>query len=200
MKFDGDITTEIKFENTLLRNGIISEKDKQTLANEFDKTVGDNTSDSDSMFDTIISTASSFSSDNHATRDTFESELNKNNRDTTFESELIKVTANNSSVAAKQSGCDYQTSTPIDFNLQLDVGNLAVQEMIARVRTLPKTSAEASEQMRIYNELLSLDTTTSTSVDLPECSPIVKESLKKVGKSSKKGAEAVLTAILINIV
>ena len=199
MKFDGDITTEIKFENTLLRNGIISEKDKQTLANVFDKTVGDNTSDSDSMFDTL-STASSFSSDKHATRDTFESELNKNNRDTTFESELIKVTTNNSSAAAKQSGCDYQTSTPIDFNLQLDVGNLAVQEMIARVRTLPKTSAEASEQMRIYNELLSLDTTTSTSVDIPECSPIVKESLKKVGKSSKKGAEAVLTAILINIV
>ena len=170
-----DLSDEIQFENTLLRNGIISPSVEEKLANIYDNAYRDA---ADSMLDTLsIYTASDLFSD-------------VNNSDEC--KDPIKAPAPRHS---NKDGLVYAftTSTPLRSDC-----NVYAELFAANVNlNNEKGTYEATEEVKRPEDLLSgtLLRTQSTKT----CLPKIRKSMKKLKRCSKKGAATALTVILTNI-
>ena len=196
-----NITNDVEFEGTLLRNGILSLGDQMKLADDYDEHIGNV---SDSMFD-----------HNHTEySDNLAELVEANPKPTDVKSDLRKLvelevtvhddktcdyTDTGRSLANKTCLCFYKTSTPVrmEFNSYDEIVIPVDWKKKGRVRL--QSTQDNLEEMRVSDDLLA-DALASSVLHQGTCSPGVKNSLRKLRKSSKKGAIDVLTVVLSNIV
>ena len=101
-----DLSEDIQFENTLLRNGIISPSVEEKLANFFDDAYKDIDSNGDSMLDTVsVYTASDLSHSNNCNP-------NNNVFDTPTDT-LDNIAKVGEHTANEDCSCVFTTSTPV---------------------------------------------------------------------------------------
>ena len=195
-----NITNDVEFEGTLLRNGILSLGDQMKLADDYDEHIGNV---SDSMFD-----------NNHTEYSDNLAELVEANpkpsglgRDlrklvqlevTVHDDKNCDYTETAGSLANKTCLCFYKTSTPVrmEFN-SYDEIVIPAEGKKKRVRL--QSTQDNLEELRVSDDLLA-EALASSVLHQGTCSPGVKNSLRKLRKSSKKGAIDVLTVVLSNIV
>ena len=226
-----DITNEVAFEGTLLRNGIMSLSDELKFATDYDKILQDN---SDSMFDENKSMLE------NETRTSFSQNLEENillgdyyscdNK--ILEEDLrpiprvekvpkkilkpIKIVDSELELTHQDANCDYdfvnntclcfyKTSTPVrvEFDPYEEIFPAPApsgQQMLRKVLKL-QTTEDNLQEMRDSEEMLADALAVSVmSSHQGSCSPRVKQSLKKIGKHSKRGAITVFTSVLSSIV
>ena len=195
-----NITNDVEFEGTLLRNGILSLGDQMKLADDYDEHLGNV---SDSMFD-----------NNHSDySDNLAELVEANPKPPGVKSDLRKLvepevtvhddktcdyTDTAGSLANKTCLCFYKTSTPVrmEFN-SYDEIVIPAEGKKKRVRL--QSTQDNLEELRVSDDLLA-EALASSVLHQGTCSPGVKNSLRKLRKSSKKGAIDVLTVVLSNIV
>ena len=195
-----NITNDVEFEGTLLRNGILSLGDQMKLADDYDEHIGNV---SDSMFD-----------NNHTEySDNLAELVEANPKPSGLERDLRKLvqlevtvhddkncdyTETAGSLANKTCLCFYKTSTPVrmEFN-SYDEIVIPAEGKKKRVRL--QSTQDNLEELRVSDDLLA-EALASSVLHQGTCSPGVKKSLRKLRKSSKKGAIDVLTVVLSNIV
>ena len=188
MTTKADLTDEIKFENTLLRNGIVSPSVEEKLANIYDLTLRDT---ADHVEDSLLDSISIYSTSDLAHSD--ESNKTKNEAATdTFENKNSTADCTIGNVCL----CVYQTSTPV--RLEFDpYSELFPKQFEGKIQTL-QTLEDNLKEMKMAEDLLAETLARKECVKM--CFPKLKKSLKRVRKSSKKGAISALTIILTNIV
>ena len=195
-----NITNDVEFEGTLLRNGILSLGDQMKLADDYDEHIGNV---SDSMFDNNHTEYS----DNLAElveANPKPSGVGKDLRKlvqlevTVHDDKNCDYTETAGSLANKTCLCFYKTSTPVrmEFN-SYDEIVIPAEGMKKRVRL--QSTQDNLEELRVSDDLLA-EALASSVLHQGTCSPGVKNSLRKLRKSSKKGAIDVLTVVLSNIV
>ena len=195
-----NITNDVEFEGTLLRNGILSLGDQMKLADDYDEHIGNV---SDSMFD-----------NNHTEySDNLAELVEANPKPSVVGKDLRKLvqlevtvhddkncdyTETAGSLANKTCLCFYKTSTPVrmEFN-SYDEIVIPAEGKKKRVRL--QSTQDNLEELRVSDDLLA-EALASSVLHQGTCSPGVKNSLRKLRKSSKKGAIDVLTVVLSNIV
>ena len=204
-----NITNDVEFEGTLLRNGILSLGDQMKLADDYDEHIGNV---SDSMFD-----------NNHTEYSDNLAELVEANpkpsgvgRDlrklvqlevTVHDDKNCDYTETAGSLANKTCLCFYKTSTPVrmEFNSYDEIvippppppAGGGVGKVKRRVL---QSTQDNLEELRVSEELLAEALMGSSVLQQGSCSPGVKSSLRRLRKTSKKGALDVLTVVLSNIV
>ena len=225
----GDITNEVVFEGTMLRNGIMSLSDELKFATRYDRIVNNG---SDSMFDRNNSetlTDSTLSeallcretlpedtlSDNldenvfkkpkDEAEDILEPDLRRTERSYEMPKNVpeVELTHNNATCdydfVNNTCQCYYKTSTPVRVHFDPYEQVFPLQDMRKKVLKL-QTTAENMEEIKCADDMLENALALSvSSVYQTNCSPRVKKSLKKISESSKKGALTVFTAVLTNI-
>lgn len=195
-----NITNDVEFEGTLLRNGILSLGDQMKLADDYDEHIGNV---SDSMFDNNHTEYS----DNLAElveANPKPSGVGKDLRKlvqlevTVHDDKNCDYTETAGSLANKTCLCFYKTSTPVrmEFN-SYDEIVIPAEGKKKRVRL--QSTQDNLEELRVSDDLLA-EALASSVLHQGTCSPGVKNSLRKLRKSSKKGAIDVLTVVLSNIV
>ena len=205
-----NITNDVEFEGTLLRNGILSLGDQMKLADDYDEHIGNV---SDSMFD----------NDQTEYSDNLAELVEANPKPAGVKSDLRKLvelevtvhdekncdyTATGGSLANKTCLCFYKTSTPVrmEFNSYDEIvipppppaGGGVGGKVKRRVRL--QSTQDNLEELRVSEELLAEALMGSSVLQQGSCSPGVKNSLRRLRKTSKKGALDVLTVVLSNIV
>ena len=195
-----NITNDVEFEGTLLRNGILSLGDQMKLADDYDEHIGNV---SDSMFDNNHTEYS----DNLAELVEANSKPSGVGKDlrklvqlevTVHDDKNCDYTETAGSLANKTCLCFYKTSTPVrmEFN-SYDEIVIPAEGKKKRVRL--QSTQDNLEELRVSDDLLA-EALASSVLHQGTCSPGVKNSLRKLRKSSKKGAIDVLTVVLSNIV
>ena len=225
----GDITNEVIFEGTMLRNGIMSLSDELKFATRYDRIVNNG---SDSMFDKNNSETLTESTLSEALlcretlpEDTLSDNLDENVFKKPKEEEYIlepdlrrserayEMPKNISEVELTHNDatcdydfvnntcqCFYKTSTPVRVHFDPYEQVFPPEDMRKKVLKL-QTTAENMEEIKYADDMLENALALSvSSVYQTNCSPRVKKSLKKISESSKKGALTVFTAVLTNII
>ena len=192
-----NITNDVEFEGTLLRNGILSLGDQMKLADDYDENIGNV---SDSMFDNNDTEYSENLAELvEAKPAAVRSEVRRNLLElevTVHNDKNCDYTDTGRSLANKTCLCFYKTSTPVrmEFN---SYDEIVIPESKKRVRL--QSTQDNLEELRVSDDLLA-EALASSVLHQGTCSPRVKNSLRKLGKTSKKGAINVLTVVLSNIV
>merc|ERR1719318_1169053 len=186
-----DLSEDIQFENTLLRNGIISPSVEEKLANFFDDAYKDIDNNGDSMLDTVsVYTVSDLSlTINCNTKN------NVLNTPTDTLEDIAKVGEHNENTANEDCSCVFATSTPV--RIEFDPYSQLFPPKI-KSKEQPLDTLEDNLEHIKMSECLLTETLGRTKC-VKTCLPKLKKSFKKVRKSSKKGALTALTVILTNI-
>ena len=192
-----DITNEVEFEGTMLRNGILSLSDEMKLANDYDQNIK---SASDSLFEKD----QDFSLSENL--DELVEPYPEPRKDLGRALKVLQLKLKTShddvdcdySFGNKTCLCFYKTSTPVrlEFN---SYDELIIPEVVQRKVVRLQSTQDNLEELRNSDELLEAALATSIAGQA-SCSPGVKRSLQKIRRTSKKGAITVLTAVLSNIV
>ena len=172
MHTNNHLTEDIKFENTLLVNGIMSSKAENKLANVYDLSLRHNDKDIHNVLDDF------------STSDLTDTDETKDSRNDTFSDTFVTSIGN---VCL----CFCTTSTPVRIEFD-PYSQLFVQKLGCKVQML-QTFDDSLKEMRLAEDLLA-ETLTSTEGE-KVCIPKLKKSFKKVRKSSKKGAIGYFLAI-----
>ena len=195
-----NITNDVEFEGTLLRNGILSLDDQMKLADDYDVNIGNV---SDSMFD---NNHTEYSDNLAELVEAKPAEVKSEVRRSLIELEVTvhndkncDYTDTGGSLANKTCLCFYKTSTPVrmEFN---SYDEIVVPERTSKKRVRLQSTQDNLEELRVSDDLLAEALLASSVLHQGTCSPRVKNSLRKLGKTSKKGATNVLTVVLSNIV
>ena len=229
-----DITNEVAFEGTLLRNGIMSLSDELKFATDYDKFLRDN---SDSMFDEnksmleketltsysqnleeniLLGDCDYYSVDNKILEEDLRPPVVEKVKKKILKP--IKIVEPELELTHQDANCDYdfvnntclcfyKTSTPVrvEFDPYEEIFPApapppASQQLIRKVLKL-QTTEDNLQEMRDSEEMLADALAVSVmSNHQGSCSPRVKQSLKKIGKHSKRGALTVFTSVLSSIV
>ena len=187
-----DITSEVEFEGTLLRNGILSLNDEVKLANDYDENIRNT---SDSMFDN-----KEFSISENLD-ELVEAKPPPKRPPNNLKLLQLEVTSHadcDYSFGNKTCLCFYKTSTPVrlEFNSQEE---LVIPDLAKKKTVRLQSTQDNLEELRDSDDLLEAALATSVASHVT-CSPRVRQSLRRIKKSSKAGAITVLTAVLTNIV
>ena len=193
-----NITNDVEFEGTLLRNGILSLGDQMKLAGDYDAIIGNV---SDSMFDNNHTEYSENLAElveakpagvRSEVRNLVELEVTVHN------DQNCDYTDTGRSLANKTCLCFYKTSTPVrmEFN---SYDEIVIPERASKKRVRLQSTQDNLEELRVSDDLLA-EALASSVLHQPACSPRVKNSLRKLGKTSKKGAISALTVVLSSIV
>ena len=206
-----DIINEVVFKGTMLRNGIMSLSDELKFATDYDNIL--NEASTDSLLDGVISSDSE-----NGTRSS--SSLSENLEEHVLEETNVKDNANttqkNAELTHNDATCDYdfvnntcqcffKTSTPVrvKFDPYEEIFPVNVNTNKTRRRVVKlQTTEDNLEEIRTSDEALEniLAVNESVVYQHVNCSPKVRKSLRKIGKSSKKGAITVFATVLTNIV
>ena len=183
-----DLSEDIQFENTLLRNGIISPSVEEKLANFFDDVYKDIDNNGDSMLDTIsVYTASDLTNSD---------KCNPNNNVFDTPTDTLENMAKLAEHTPNEDcSCVFATSTPVRIEFD-PYSQLFAPKLESKKQTLGALE-DNLEEIKLSEYLLT-DTLGRTR-GAKTCLPKLKKSFKKVRKSSKKGAFTSLTVILTNI-
>ena len=190
-----DITNEVEFEGTMLRNGILSLSDEMKLANDYDQNIK---SASDSLFEKDLSLSENLDE----LVEPYPEPRQDIGRAVKVLQLKLKTTHDDAdcdySFGNKTCICFYKTSTPVrlEFN---SYDELIIPEVVQRKVVRLQSTQDNLEELRNSDELLEAALATSIAGQAT-CSPGVKRSLEKIRRTSKKGAITVLTAVLSNIV
>ena len=204
-----NITNDVEFEGTLLRNGILSLRDQMKLADDYDEHIGNV---SDSMFDNdqteysdnlaeLVEANPKPAGERSDLRKLVELEV------TVHDEKNCDYTAAGASLANKTCLCFYKTSTPVrmEFNSYDEIvipppPPAGVRVGVKVKRRVLQSTQDNLEELRVSEELLAEALMGSSVLQQGSCSPAVKSSLRRLRKTSKKGALDVLTVVLSNIV
>ena len=172
------LSEDIQFENTLLRNGIISPRVEEKLANIFDDAYKDIAHNDDSMLDTVSVYTTS--------------DLSHGDKILTTFTDTFKNASKIAKFANKEhfSGA-FTTSTPLRTEFD-PYGQLFPMKIEGK-----KQVGDLDEI--IVCESFFTETLLKREKSAKTCLPKLKKSFKKVRRSSKKGAIGALTVILSNI-
>ena len=200
-----DITNEIAFEATMLRNGLMSLSDELKFAEDYDKITY-----VDSMFDpNKTSIGSDFSEnleENVLGDDLLYSSYHKVKQPEVNKMQKKLLPLKIMELTHKDESCDYdfvnntcvscfKTSTPIriEFNPDNDIFPDVKKKMV-KLETTEENIKELKTSEEMLENALALSITQTGF-----CSPRVTRSLQKIKRTSKKGAISALTTVLTNI-
>ena len=198
-----EIRSEVTFRGTLLRNGIMSLSDELKYASDYDNILNDAT---DSLFDNISNNAThaltSSMSDNleenvmnteelqEAQRNVLSADLTHNNA--TCDYDFVNNTCQ----------CFYKTSTPVRIEFDPYEEIFPFPKVVSKKAVKLQTTRDNLEEIRNSDEALenALNEANYSVVQRGACNPRVRRSFRKLGKTSKRGALTVFTAVLSNVV
>ena len=239
-----DITNEIAFGATLLRNGIMSLNDELKFATRYDKiTINNHASDSllddenESMIDNETLTSYSQNLEENLLEDDLVTENNILDEDLRPPVPCVPVEKVRKKILKPprplkpvkdplelthyDSDCDYdfvnntcpcfyKTSTPVrvEFDPYEEIFPIKRDEPLIKKVFKLQTTEDNLQELRDSDERLAdclNDGNEALTVSLysqhgGSCSPRVKQTMKKIGKHSKRGALSVFTTVLSNIV